>query len=263
MPASTTGDRQTTPPAGPLPSQHPPLALLERRWASAEGSRLSTLAAALARASTLASAVHASRAVARRAGWDPWLRLVLRARKLEEAVDALAARHCLARALAAWARCRGAGAWRVMAAEACAAAAARLHHQQALLRRGMAALMQHALWARSLLCLHTAQLAAGSLRCWRNLAAAQAADTRRLVAMAAAHASRRAAAAALAAWQQGARRCRQERLIEKRREQKWDTVQRWEGRRRSLLPCAANVAGLSVTSRPVFARLTLPPAPSA
>jgi hypothetical protein len=130
-----------------------------------------------------------------------------------------------------------------VAADAGAVAAARRHRQRALLGRGLAALAQHALCQRSLPCLHAARLAAGALRCWHAQAAATAVQRRRMEAAAARHASRHTCSSALGAWQQGARRCRQERLVAQRRDARWGVVQQYLSEHQQAKAKAASKLG--------------------
>lgn len=218
-------------------AQH--LAHLERRWATTAASRQAQLEALLLRTAALAAALHYSRCLAWRWGLAPWRALLQRARDMEAAALALAAKHRMQRALQAWQHCRQAALWQAAAAEACATAAARRQRQRALLTRGMVALAQHASWARGLAHCHNARLVGAALGCWRAAAAQAAAEVQQRGAEAAGHWARGACRRALAAWRRGVVRCRQERLVKQRREQRWGAVQQYLAEHRAAKQAAA------------------------
>jgi hypothetical protein len=202
-------------------------AQLERRWAAEVQGRLQQLEALVARHSALLAAVHYSRALVCRWGWQPWRAATQAGRERAAAADVLGSRACLARAVAAWARCRAAAAWRAVAAEACAAAAARRQRQRSLQRQALAALQQHVGWVKHLGRRHSTHLTAAALRHWQRHAAATAQQTRQQLATAARHCEQRRCRQALAAWEAGALRSKQERVVAQRREQRWGTVQQY------------------------------------
>ena len=202
-----------------------PPGMLERRWEQQEEAHRRALAVAVARTAALLAAVHYSRSLAHRRGWEPWRAALAHSQQHIAAADTLHARNLLARALEAWRRCRMATAWLALASEACMAAMARRFHQQALQRHALSALQQHALWARSLACLHVAHLAAAALHCWRQQAAVARQHMQRTTAAAAAHCARCLRRRALGAWRKGAVAQRRERLAARRLDDKWGTVQ--------------------------------------
>lgn len=196
------------------------LELLERRWAAKARQAAAEAEALYLRAAALAAAVHYSRHVALHWGWAPWQALVEQARQRQHTAAVLCAKHAVARVLQSLQAWRRLAAWRQMAAEACATAAARQHHQRRLLQSSLTMLGQHARWVRELPCLHAASLAGVALRQWRQRAAAAAAQARRHDRLAAAHGDCQAARRTLRTWQLSAK-------LAARREKRWCTVQQY------------------------------------
>lgn len=205
---------------------------LERRWTAEAQAHVARLEALLARHSALLAAMHYSRGVAWRWGWAPWKSLLQQVRDQTAAGQRLHSRHCLCRALAAWAQAHQVAAWQAVGRDACAMAGARRQRQHALLRCALAVLQRRMAWARCLPQQRARRLAVRALRIWRQQATAAKLQLQLLLAAAARHSACRTRRRALAAWQLGAARCRQELVVAARREQRWDTVQRYLQERR-------------------------------
>ena len=223
---------------------------LERRWAAEAQARLQRLEGLVRQHAALLAAVHYSRSVAWRWGWAPWRELMAQARQQVAAAEALHRRCRMASALAAWLRCRQAATWRVLAADACAAAVARQHRHHTLARHALAALQNEVRWAKGLPQQHTAWVAAAAIRSWRQLAAMARHRTRQQLASAQCHDAARTCRRALEAWRQGAGRCRQERLVERRREQRWGQVQQYLAEHRESKKRQQGTAGGSAPPPP-------------
>lgn len=218
MHARSAANRQVMAPPGS--SSQSQLELLERRWATTARQAAAHAEALYLRTAVLAAAVHYSRHIALHWGWVPWRALVEQAKQRQHAAAVLCAQHAVARMLQAVQAWRRLAAWRAVTAEACATAAARHHHQHRLLQSSVAMLAQHARRLRELARLHPTWLAIASLRHWRQLGAAAAAQARQHSQMAAAHSDRRAAHRVLKAW----RLCSK---LAARREKRWGDVQRY------------------------------------
>ena len=216
-------------------------ALLERRWAAEAQGRVQQSEALVARHAALLAAVHYSRGVVRRWGWEPWRAAARLARQRATAARLLGDRACLASALAVWALCRTAAAWRAVAADACAVAAARRQRHRSLVRRALAALRQHVNWAKSISQRHGMHLTAVSFHCWRQYAAAGVEETQQQLGAASRHCEQQRCRQALAAWQAGAVRCKQDRVVAQRREQRWGTVQQYLAEHRQAKAAASSL----------------------
>ena len=218
---------------------------LESRWLAETQVQHNKLDSLLRRHAALLAAVHSSRRLAATT-LDAWCALHQASRWRAAAAAALHRRVCLARSLQAWAHCR---AWGAVAAEACAAADARRQRQMWLQRQGLAALARHARWACSLVRRHhAAHMSAMALHHWRLQAAASRLENKAQLEAAVRHRDRLSCRRALQAWQLGVQRCRQERVVQQRREARWQSVQQYLADHRREREAAAAAAAAAATA---------------